>query len=159
MDSKGISPLFATILLIILSIGMGVAVMSWGEEYIEARAEFVQGVQETVTSCDLISFSIINVGGIPQLCQEATTLRGLIDNGPDVEINDFHARVVADGQIFVQESTLDDFLPRGSATPIAFSMGEIGDVNQLKLTPKILVGGQPILCTKQAKIVENIQAC
>ena len=159
MNKRGVSPLLATILLIFMSIGMGVAVMSWGEEYIEAKAEFVQGVQETVTSCDVAVFSVVVLRGVQQFCQDKTTVKGIIDNGPHADIADFHARVLGDKRIFVQESVLDQLLPHGSATPIAFSTGDIGTVQQVKLTPKIITGGETVVCVKQALLVENIQAC
>lgn len=158
-DRRGVSPLIATILLIALSIGMGVAVMSWGEDYIEEKAEFVQGVQETVTSCDLVSFSLIRISGVPQLCLDGTTVKALIDNGPDADIADFHARVVGEKGISVQDSVLPQALPRASATPIAFSVGDLGALRQVKLTPKILVGGRTVVCGKQAQQFEDIRAC
>ncbi len=157
-NKRGISPLFATILLIALSVGMGVAVMSWGEDYIEAKAEFVQGVQETVTSCDLVSFSIIKIGGVDQLCLADGTVRGLIDNGPDVNIAEIHARIVADAGVGVVENILDRSLPRGSAAQIEFNSGG-GSVSQIKFTPKVMIAGKTVVCSKQALIVENIKPC
>lgn len=158
-NRRGVSPLVATLLLIALSVALGAAVMSWGEDYIEEKAEFVQGVQETVTTCDLVSFSVITISGVQQLCQDGTTVRGLIDNGPDADIADLHARVVGKNGISVQESVLGKPLPRGSATPIVFSTGDLGALAQVKLTPKTIIGGKPVVCGKQALLVENILPC
>jgi flagellin-like protein len=159
MNKRGVSPLVATILLILMSIGMGVAVMSWGEEYIEEKAEFVQGVQETVTTCDVVSFSPVILRGVQQFCQDTGGINGLIDNGPDADIADFHARVLGDKGIFVQESVLAQALPRGSAAPVTFAVSDIGAVQQVKLTPKILSGGKETVCARQALLIENVQAC
>lgn len=158
-DKRGISPLIATILLIALSVGMGVAVMSWGEEYIEQKAEFVQGVQETVTSCDTVQFSIIKINQIEQVCISDTTIKGLIDNGPDANIENIHARVVGDKGVYVDESILDKPLAKGSATPVAFSVGDLGAISQIKFTPTIITGGKPMVCSKQALIAENVRKC
>jgi len=158
-NRRGVSPLVATLLLIALSIALGAAVMSWGEDYIEEKAEFVQGVQETVTTCDLVSFSVITISGVQQLCQDGSTVRGLIDNGPDADIADIHARVVGQQGIFVQESVLGKPLPRGSATPIAFSTGDLGPLAQIKFTPKTVIGGKLVVCGKQALLIENILPC
>jgi flagellin-like protein len=159
MDKRGVSPLVATILLIALSVALGAAVMSWGEDYIEEKAEFVQGVQETITTCDVVAFSVIRVGGVQQFCQEDGLIKGLIDNGPDADIQDFHARVVAENGLYVEESVLQQPLPRGSATPISFEAGEVGLVRQVKITPKIMSGGKETMCSKQALLVENVLPC
>ncbi len=154
-NTRGVSPLVATLLLIALSVGMGVAVMSWGEDYIEEKAEFVQGVQEAPTNCDMVSFSIITLKGVQQFCQDGGVIKTLLDNGPDADITDLHARIVAEQGISVQESVLAQPLPRGSATPITFSVGDVGAVQQVKLTPKL----DSQLCSKQALVVENILPC
>jgi flagellin-like protein len=159
MDKRGVSPLVATILLIALSVALGAAVMSWGEDYIEEKAEFVQGVQETITTCDVVSFSVIQVGGVQQFCQEDGLLKGLIDNGPDADIQDFHARIVAEKGLSVDESVLSQPLPRGSATPVSFAIGDVGAVQQVKLTPKIMSGGKESVCSRQALLVENVLSC
>jgi len=158
-DKRAISPLIATVLLIVLSVGMGVAVMSWGEEYIEAKAEFVQGVQETVTSCDLVQLSIIKISGVEQMCLAETTVKGLIDNGPDADVQDIHARLLGANGVYVDESILDTPLPRGSASPVAFSVGDIGAISQIKFTPKTLIAGKQVVCSKQAIVAENIRKC
>jgi hypothetical protein len=157
MDKKGISPLVATILLIALSVGMGVAVMSWGEAYIEEKAEFVQGVQETVTSCDLVSFSIIRIAGVDQLCVADGAVKGLIDNGPDTNIAEIHARIVSDAGIGVVENVLDRPLARGSAAQVEFNAA--GIISQVKFTPKVVIAGKTVVCSRQAIVVENIRAC
>lgn len=158
-NKRGVSPLMATLLLILMSVGMGVAVMSWGEEYIEAKAEFVQGVQETVTTCDTVSFSVIFINGVQQLCMKGNAVWGLVDNGPDADIADFHARVVGEKGIFVQEGMLDQPLPRASATPVSFALTDIGGVKQVKFTPKIVVGGKEVVCSKQAVQLDYVPPC
>ena len=158
-NRKGVSPLVATVLLIALSVGMGVAVMSWGEDYIEGHAEFVQGGQEVPSTCDVVDFSVIEVGGESQLCQEGGIIKSLIENGPDANINDFHVRAVGEGGLFVQDGVLVDFLPLGSATPVSFRVGDIGMVKQIKFTPSIMIADEKVLCTKQAVIIEDIRVC
>ncbi|MBN2420990.1 SHOCT domain-containing protein [Candidatus Woesearchaeota archaeon] len=38
MDSKGLSPLTSTVLLLVLSVIIGVVVMTWGKSYVEQAA-------------------------------------------------------------------------------------------------------------------------
>ena len=44
IGKQAISPLVATILLLAFSIAIGAVVMSWGESYVEEKANFVQGI-------------------------------------------------------------------------------------------------------------------
>jgi len=159
MDKKGVSPLIATILLILISVGMGVAVMSWGEEYIEEKAEFVQGVQETATNCDLVLLNFVKIGGVEQICTLDGSVKGLIDNGHHATVNAIHARIIGDKGISTVENVLDRPLPRGSAAQLAFKTGDVGAISQIKFTPSIIMGGKHVVCVKQAIFAENIRNC
>ena len=45
-QKRALTPLVATVLLVAFSVGLGALVMSWGEDYISEKAEFVQGTAE-----------------------------------------------------------------------------------------------------------------
>jgi flagellin-like protein len=159
MDKRGISPLIATILLILMSVGMGVAVMSWGEEDIEEKAEFVQGVQETTTTCDVVSMNVIKVGGVDQMCLLDGKVKGMIDNGPDVNVEAIHARILGENGASVVENVLDAPLPKGSAAQFMFPAGNVGAITQIKFTPSISMGGKKVSCPQKALLVENVKNC
>lgn len=159
MDKRGVSPLIATILLILMSVGMGVAVMSWGEEYIEEKAEFVQGVQETPTSCDLVAMNVIRIGGVDQMCLLDGKVKGMIDNGYDVNIESIHARILGESGVSVVENVLDKPLPRGSAAQFMFPSGDVGAITQIKFTPSIRMGGKIVPCPQKTLLVENVRNC
>src|SRR3989344_4204221 len=91
---KGITPLVATILLVAFSVGLGALVMSWGEEYIAEKAEFVQGTAEVRSGCDAAKLDIIRISGQPQACVGAQGIQLWIDNGPDIDLANIHARIV-----------------------------------------------------------------
>lgn len=159
MAKKGVSPLIATVLLIILSIGIGLAVMSWGRAYIEEKAEFVQGVQETITLCDSAEVSVVVVEGVPQLCLEGNIIKGFVDNGPDVDVYDIQARVAGTAGVYTQESTLPEVLKRSKAAQIAFAVPTIGKIKQVKLTPKIRMNSDIVFCSQSEVVVEPILLC
>ena len=89
-NKRGISPLFATILLIAFSIALGAVVMSWGEAYIEEKAEFAKGVQEVSRGCNNVFFSILSVKATPQICQKGNTIEVFLDNGPNAHLLNIH---------------------------------------------------------------------
>lgn len=159
MNKKAISPLMATLVLISFSVGLGAVVMKWGQTYIEERAEFVQGVKETISSCNSVSFNIIRVEGISQICYKGNTIELYIDNGPDINLVDIHARVVGTEGVSTQESLLNAPLKKADAVRTAFAFTNIGEVRQVKLTPKINIAGEIVFCSQDALIIENIRGC
>lgn len=159
-SKKGVSPLVATILLVAFSVGLGALVMSWGEEYIEQKAEFVQGVQEAKSGCESIDLSFIEIGGKKQICKTGNTIELWFDNGPAQDIYNIHARVAGTNDILVDEEMLEGPLTRENSVKATLNVGEtIGDILQLKLTPKIYSNRKIISCPQKSIVVENIPNC
>ena len=157
-DKRGISPLVATLLLIGFSIALGAIVMSWGKGYIEEKAEFVAGVEASPLECSKVSIKVIDIGGQLQICRDNGNLKSLIENG-DVRIDNIQARIIGEDGIYTEESILDKALPKNQAAETVFSVGDVGNVKQVKLTPFILISNQKEFCGDQAITLENIAAC
>lgn len=158
-QKKGISPLVATILLIAFSVLLGAVVMSWGESYIEEKAEFVTGVEEISTGCDAIQLGVLTLQGVPQVCGRGNMIEIWLDNGPNVDIWDVHTRLVGTTTAVVQESTLFGPIIKGNAQKIEVPAGSVGQIQQLKLSPKIKPRNEVVFCPDKALIIENIPPC
>ena len=158
-SKKGVSPLMATLLLIIFSIVLGAVVMSWGEAYIEEKAEFVRGGQETVAGCDAASIKIISVGGVPQICSRDDVIEVYLDNGPFAELYDVHARVLGVDGVTTRPSVLSEPLKMGDSRRVMFRFDPVGEIRQVKLTPIILRGGTITPCLERATIIEPVNPC
>ena len=160
MSKKGISPLVATVLLVAFSVALGALVMSWGQEYIEEKAEFVQGMQEVKSGCDVANLNIIKIGGIPQVCLKGDNkIQVWFDNGPDMDIYNIHARVAGTDGVSVQEEILKAPLLRENAVKAEFFFEPVGTLLQVKFTPKIFVIDKVYFCSQKAIAVENIPVC
>jgi flagellin-like protein len=158
MNKRGMSPLFATVLLIAFSVALGAVVMSWGESYIEEKAEFVQGVQEIPRGCDAVMFSIMNVHATPQICQKDNTITVFLDNGPDVALANVQAKVVGD-DVSVAEGILPAQLPRSGSVKSVFAFAPVGQIREVKFTPIIWKGQDVIYCPQKAIRVEGVNKC
>ena len=156
---QAISPLIATVLLVAFSVALGAVVMSWGEEYVAEKAEFVQGVREALSSCDSVSFAVIKINNVPQVCVRSNVVEPPRDNGADEEGVDFHARFVTDNAAFVDESALNAPLKRLFAVKLALPFPAAGQLRQVKLIPKIKVGNDVLFCKDQALVLENFRKC
>ena len=159
-NRKGLTPLVATILLVAFSIGLGALVMSWGEEYIEEKAEFVQGTAEVRSGCDVSEISIIKISGQPQACVSPEGIKIWIDNGPEMDLVNLHARIAGTNGVDVIDSLLTQPLLKANAinTVIPYNK-EIGQVLQVKLTPKIWTGSQVAICSQRAIELEDLPSC
>jgi len=157
---KGLTPLVATILLVAFSVGLGALVMSWGEEYIEEKAEFAQGTAEVKSGCDAASIDIINIGGTPQACVGQGGIQLWIDNGPDMELYNIQARIAGSQGVATVEDILEEPLLRANAAKTVVPFGaNVGDVLQVKLTPKIWTGKDIAICSQSSLNVERLPPC
>lgn len=159
-SKKGVSPLVATVLLILFSIALGAVVMSWGEAYIEDKAEFVRGAQETVAGCDAAFINIIKVGGELEICYQGEDIIEVwIENGPTTELYDIHARIVGTESAATRESILAEPLLPADARKVMFRHEPVGNLRQIKLTPIILRAGTLTPCMDKAITIEHIHPC
>ena len=154
-----ISPLIATVLLLVFSVAVGAVVMSWGEEYVAQKAEFVQGVRESLSSCEAVSFTVVSLRGVLQSCVRGNSFELTVDNGADVVLYDLHARLVGANGVFTDESLMNAPLERLHAAKFSVKLQSIGDVAQVKLVPKIKVGEDIIFCKDQSVVLENVRTC
>ncbi len=158
---KAITPLVATTLLVAFSVGLGALVMSWGEEYIEQKAEFVQGTAEIKSGCDAAQLSIIKIAGQQQACITQSGIQLWIDNGPDADVYNIHARIAGEDKIEVVEDILTDPLLKSNAVKadIPVDLVATGPILQVKLTPKIWTGKDVAFCSQSALNVERLTFC
>lgn len=158
-NNRGITPLVATVLLVAFSVGLGALVMSWGEDYIAQKAEFVQGTGEIKSACDTAHIDFIRIAGQPQACLGGRGLEIWIDNG-EVDVSSIHARIVGSkGVDVVSNILLAPLVKLNSARAIVPVKPEVGQVLQVKLTPKIWSGTKESTCATAAITLERFPAC
>jgi flagellin-like protein len=159
-NKKGVSPLVATILLVAFSVGLGALVMSWGEDYIEQKAGFVQGGDEVKTGCDSVDMDLIRIGGVPQVCRTQNSIEIWLDNGPNIDLNNLRARIAGFNDIAVQDSVLNQPLTKENSEKISVPFNpDIGQILQVKLTPKIWQSGKVLSCPQKAIVIEHLPLC
>ena len=101
MNNRGVSPLIATLILILISAGLGGVVMAYGESYIEERAEFVGRAYDTATCTDTgLSFTKINgdpvntIGDLPKPGDTAPDFILTKTDLTDMTLKDFSGKIV-----------------------------------------------------------------
>ena len=157
-NKKGISPLMATVILVAFSIALGAVVMSWGADFIEAKSEFTIGANELGAGCDRVSFNIIIVKGVPQVCYDGSAVQIFIENGQSIELANVQARLVGTDGIIQTEIFSQPLAPL-NAIKTTFAYDNIGFPLQLKLIPKINVSNAEIFCADKALVIDGLMEC
>jgi hypothetical protein len=155
-SKKAISPLLATILLVILASALGVIAMSWG------RAQLEEGSYCPV----VIGLKIIELNQEAQICRAGAGENGvitfLVENGANVDIHSLNFRVIGTKDIYTLELP-ESSIPKGYPLlkNIPYNYNLFGQVRQIKITPRIVLfpGEEPVLCPEQALIIEDIKVC
>jgi len=159
-SSKGITPLVATILLVAFSVGLGALVMSWGEDYIAEKAEFVQGTAEVKSGCDAAAIQLIRISGTPQACIGPEGINLWIDNGPNVDLYNIHARIAGQNGVDIVEDILEQPLLKANAVKVTIPINpQLGAIMQVRLTPKFWTGKDIALCSQNALEIERLKMC
>lgn len=162
MNKRGVSPLVATLILIMFSIALGALVMNWGKAYIEERAEFVTGAKASPLSCDNIELDVIKVGGVTQACVNAAkgTLRLDLENGVGSAIDNIQLRIVGSQSVINVDKLLPSQMAKGESKTVEYPYLSAGEARQAKLTPYMLINGQPRMCTTKAIVIDGpIRPC
>jgi len=158
LGNRGVSPLMATVLLVAFSIALGAVVMSWGEDYIATNSDFTTSANELGVGCDRVSFSIISVKGVPQVCYDGSAVQIFIENGQSIELANIQARLVGTDGIAQMEILSQPLAPL-DALKTTFAYDTIGFPLQLKLIPKINVGNAEIFCADKALVIDDLVEC
>jgi len=151
MDKRGIAPLIATVLLIVLAIGLGVVVMNFGRAQIENSAR-----------CSVnIGFGLLSLNNQPQVCLDKADnqIYFVVENGGNIEIEGIRLRAIGSEAVLVTD--LNDRLEKlGTLMKYTnYEYSQYGDVSQFKLTPLVSLYGQKEYCNEQSIIIENVREC
>jgi len=160
MNKKALSPLIATLLLIGFAVVLGLVVMNWGKAYIEEKAEFVAG-PSAESVCPVVKLSIIKVGEAQKVCYNPSekTITVFIENGPDAAIENLQARVIGSAGIFTVDKALTEEMEPASSMQLKFNYENVGEVQQVKITPRFETDHGTNFCINQAVVSEDLSQC
>jgi hypothetical protein len=151
-SKKGIAPLVATLVLIILAAGLGVVVLNFGRAQIEIAAQCAVNIG--------MDFVVLNEK--PQACfdRAKSQVFFIVENGPQIPVEGLLLRVIGQNEVLTQEVPDSEIEKVGTILKyIPYNANEFGDVRQIRLTPKITLYDQEITCTEQSVEMENVGDC
>lgn len=134
--------------------------MSWGEKYIEERADFVKGGSEVAGPCENAVLSVTVVKDMAEACWLPGRVDIVLETGGQ-EITGAKALIVGANGVHIAENVLEQPLAPRSALKVAipFDSAKVGDVLQVKLTPIIDIAGERQFCDGSQTVIEDLRPC
>lgn len=152
MNKKGVSPLLATFMLIIVAIGLGVVVMNFGRAQIEVAAQCAVN----------IGLQVVQLNDKPQVCfdRAKSQLFFIVENGRQIPVESIKLRIIGEKQVLnepVAESSIERLGTLLKNYP--YDLAAYGEIRQVRFTPEVTLYDEKIVCTEQAIAVEDIRDC
>jgi hypothetical protein len=152
MNKLAISPLIATLLLLSFATALGVVIMSFGSAQVEQEAQ-----------CPIdIDLKLATIGGKEQVCYNAAKrdLSFTVENGVNIKVQGLIVNVIGskDAKTFTLNQAkmgkLGNYLGH-----IQYDSSVSGAIQQVKITPKVVMYDEEQICPEKALIVENVRKC
>lgn len=155
-NKRGLSPLISTVLLVFAAIAVGVIVMNWGRATLEENAKCAIDTK----------MDVVRLNEEPQVCYAGSGKQGMIhfivENGPSVEVEKLHFRVIGEKGVFTTELS-DSDIDIGSSIikDVPYDFELFGDIRQVKISPMLVLYPQepPLLCSEQGIVAEELKPC
>ena len=152
MNKKGIQPLLATGMLIGLAMCLGIVVMNFGRAQVETDNKCESG----------IGLNWLNLDNKEQVClnKNVPELYFIAENNHEQDIDGVRLRAIGEKSIFA--SDLEQSAVKKSDAlmkHVPYDLAQYGSVRQLKLTPKVKLYDEEVVCTDQALLAENPRDC
>ncbi|MBI4140133.1 hypothetical protein HY483_04190 [Candidatus Woesearchaeota archaeon] len=152
MNKKGLSPLLATIILIVVSVGLGAVVMSWGENYIEQQAKFVQASGKSeLALCEGVSIKIVSTSAGQKSCRGQDFIEVFVENPTGKPVDGFYYNIIGED---TSSQKIQQSISRGEVKKITIQT-TLKKIELVKLTP--VIGSTN--CAEKSIKIEKLKTC
>lgn len=158
-NKKGVSPLIATVILIVFAVALGSVVMNWGRGYVGEYTEQADQIAQENRVCGAqASLRIAELGGEKKICQQNTQLNFYVENTGQINIQ---AVLV---NAYLSDGTVSSQMIRGLLRP-GYVMNMVAELNttqpvdQVSITPIVISGSIEIPCSDKTAQAQNPATC
>ena len=151
-SKRGLSPLLATAMLIVVAIGLGVIVMNFGRAQIEIAAQCAVD----------IGLKLTELNGQQQICldRQQNQFFFIVENGQQIQVEKLHLRAIGEKEVLSQDIEYSKIEKLGTILKyIPYDVAQFGEVRQLRLIPTVTLYGEEITCPEQAIVSEVVRDC
>lgn len=148
---KAVTPLISSVLLIAFAVGLGLMVMSWGKT--------TTAIEMDSSLCEEASLNIIILSDKEDVCFADNKVYATVENNGEVMITGFRASIIGDTAISQPE--LDNVMNVADIAriEIPYDASLVGNIEQVRLVPRIDFKGVDRLCVKSVLEMDSIDIC
>lgn len=146
------APLVATLLLIAFAVALGVVIMNFGRAQVEMEAQ-----------CTInVGMKFAEVSGEKQFCidRSKNELFFSIENGVNIKVEGLVVNIIGTKQAKTYDLGDAKIEKAGVFMKyLPFAAGEIGEIRQIKIVPKVNMYDEELVCQEKAIVLEDIRDC
>lgn len=159
---KGISPLVASVLLIVVVVGIGALVTGIVRDLVSDNQQTMESKSDAMVCSRDVSVELIRIDRAPQICKGSNYIDAVVENTGTADVDDFQLSVFGDTGFYLNDSIGggDAFL-QGEAKEFNGTFESVGNIEQVKLVPKLRKTGSSgyNFCTDVAITYEDLVNC
>ncbi|MFH1064090.1 MAG: hypothetical protein V1729_03350 [Candidatus Woesearchaeota archaeon] len=164
-SKRALSPLIASVLLIVVVVGIGAVVTSMLRGMVQENKQTIESKSDQISCSSDVMVEVIRIDGISQICKGAGYIDVVLENAGG-EIDDFQLVVVGTTGIYTNDSIMGGkVFARGQAMELngTFDTSVVasGNVIQAKFVPKLKKksGGGFNYCFDVAIVATTMDDC
>jgi flagellin-like protein len=145
-SKKAVSPLIATVLLVMIVVSIGAAVMVVIQGLSEEQISNIQYQQEAIKCGTEVALKVVDVNNVNRMCYNTTAFAIQLQNSGQKDIEKWNLLVVGDTTMFLEDKG-GEFVA-GNVTTLKFDWASsVSNIAKIQVIPKISNGNNYIPCT------------
>ncbi len=145
MNKRGVSPLIAAVLLIVVVVGVGAVVTGIVRNYVTSGQQTIQSKQGDIKCGSEVSISVPTVADKIRICKDAAGVQYTLDNTGSTKIDDVQIKFFSETGVGLVNSTAAGGIGVGgtAAYTVAYPAG-ITQANlvEMQIVPRVQVVGR-----------------
>lgn len=146
MNKKAITPLISSVSLLLFAIGLGILVMSWGQQS--------QAAEQQPALCKDAGINIITINNQEDVCFTQDKLFLTVENNGNARIDGIKLSVIGENDIYQEDLPYE--IKAGEIKRLEAHYIVRGSIRQIRIMPFI---GNEKLCAKIFAKAEKIREC
>jgi flagellin-like protein len=152
-SKKGVSPLIAAVLLIVVTVGIGAVMTGIVRSQVTSDKQTIEKTSTDVDCSTQVQINVPVYNDQFRICYTASTVNFTLENTGSIEIDDLQVKVYGDAGFDDVDSVLPGGLAQGQTNiSVNASYSGVGSIQEVHLVPKkkVTAAANKIYCGEAA---------